>query len=121
MTLAEFIMSQLKERDMSMRRFAQFIGVSSTTISNALNPNKNIMPGTDFLTKLADATNTDIGVIVSMAFPELTSLDTATMLLAIQIKELPEAQQATIRQLMKGMLMEHRRDEDKNNGSLKKS
>lgn len=106
MNLSEFILEEMKKREMSMREFSSYVGVSPTTISNTLNPQKNIIPSTDFLAKLADATHTDIATLIAMVFPELTDLNPEIMLLAMRISQLHPEQQKMIRQLLMGMAMD---------------
>ena len=106
MLLSDFILKEMKKRDMSMREFAQFVNVSHATISRAVDPQKNIIPSTDFLAKLADATHTDIATLIAMVFPELTDLNPEIMLLAMRISQLHPEQQKMIRQLLMGMAID---------------
>jgi transcriptional regulator with XRE-family HTH domain len=70
--LRKFVLTELKQRDMSQRQFADYIGVSSGTISRMLNltqPDNSV--SVEFILKLSKATNTNVITLLLMAYPEV--------------------------------------------------
>jgi transcriptional regulator with XRE-family HTH domain len=89
-TFGEFILAEMRERDMSAREFARFIGISPTVINKFLNYGEKEVgyPSVDFLLKLAKATETDVGALMRMLDPELDELDPQVMVIAQEIANL---------------------------------
>lgn len=93
MNFSEFLEAQMKQRDMSARQFAEFIGVAHSTITRAIDPRSPTSPGLDFLLALAKATGTNLGALVELAYPDVasqTALSAKTLLLAQRIEHLPD-------------------------------
>jgi transcriptional regulator with XRE-family HTH domain len=89
-TLGGFILAEMRQRDMSAREFARFIGVSHQTVSRFLDYGEKDVgyPSVDFLLKLAKATETDVGALMRMLDPELDELDPQVMVIAQEIANL---------------------------------
>lgn len=94
--LRDFILSEMKQREMSARKFAEFVDVSNDTINRALDERDTSQPSTDFLVKLSDKTNTDISTVFALAFPEVaqrTRISARALLLAQRLERLPKSVQ----------------------------
>jgi transcriptional regulator with XRE-family HTH domain len=98
--LADFVAAQMKEREMSARQFADFVGTSSTTINNLLKPGGYpFVPSVELLIKLAKATHTDFFSLVLLAFPEASDLvrePPTGRLMADQFERLPDDVKAVV-------------------------
>lgn len=108
-TLGQFIEQEMRQRDMSVREFAEFVGVSHPTIvkfrEHGIQDNAGT-PSMEFLVKLARKTNTSLVALLSMAFPDAASLleiDPATFILSQRIQRLPE----NIRQAIDDLLAKY--------------
>lgn len=91
-----FLQEEMKSRAMSMREFADVVGVSHSTISRALEPGRSDMPTLEFLSRLAKATGIDICTLVRMVTQESsgqTAISPAALALAQRINRLPESVQ----------------------------
>jgi transcriptional regulator with XRE-family HTH domain len=95
-TLGEFINQEMRKRDMSVREFADFIGVTHPTILKFRDHGQTEHvgnPSIDFLIKLARQTNTNLTVLLALAFPDAASLlnvDPSTLILSQRIQQLPD-------------------------------
>lgn len=101
--LGAFILSEMRKRDMSMREFATYAGVSQPTISRLVNQPDPPQPTLDFLSKLAKATGVDICTLVEMALPDESPIiepNPELRLLAQRIRNLPPDAQALIETLI---------------------
>lgn len=101
--LREFILSEMKRRDMSARQFARFVGVGHSTINDFATGIERV-PSLDFLSKLADATQTDLAALIYLSFPEVaskTALSADARILAQRIEQLPEP----VRDAVKAMIV----------------
>lgn len=107
--LQDFIWEQMKDMgDLSMRKFADVIGVSQPTISRVLDPNDPVFPSVEFLIKLAKATHTDIRDLVVMVAPDevITGHSGEAARLAARLDKLTEEQQMVIDRLIAGFMLE---------------
>jgi transcriptional regulator with XRE-family HTH domain len=97
-TLGEFILAQMHQRDMSAREFARFVGVSHQTISRFLDYGEKDVgyPSVDFLFKLAEATDTDIGVLMRMLKPDYDEFDPQLMVIAQGLADLTPQERTVI-------------------------
>lgn len=102
MTLQGFIETQLKERSMSGREFAVFLGVSHTVVYQALKP--DYVPSLEFLVALARGTGMDLCSIVALVYPDLARRDARAYLIAQRIAALPASEQDAIDALLTGFL-----------------
>jgi len=102
MKFNEFIELEIKKRDMSIREFSKFVGISHSAVSKYLsNPEeKNI--SIEFLVRIAEATNTDLASIVGMVYPERTTINAEARILAERIAQLPPNQYEMIESLLLG-------------------
>jgi transcriptional regulator with XRE-family HTH domain len=75
-TLGEFLLKEINRRDMSIREFARFVNVNHQTINKFLDYGTKDVgnPSVEFLIKLARATNTHIGYIMSLIEPDVAAL-----------------------------------------------
>lgn len=69
LTLRSFVQDQLQQRQMSARKFAEFVGTSPTTINKVLSFDDTTEHTIEFLAKLATATNTDLCTLVLLVAP----------------------------------------------------
>lgn len=93
MTFREFLQGEIDKRHMSYTAFAEFVGVSTSTVTRCLSEINPRDPGLEFLIILAKKTNTSLGVLVEMAYPEVASetrLSPTAALLAQRIESLPK-------------------------------
>lgn len=107
--LQEFIWEQMKSMgDLSMRRFADVIGVSQPTISRVLDPNDPVFPSIELLIKLARATRTDIRDLVVMVAPDdvIIGQNPKAMRLATRLDKLTDEQKMIIDRLIAGFMLE---------------
>ncbi len=93
-SLGDFIDQELHKRQMSVREFAEFVGVTHPTIIKFREHGKKDVgsPSIEFLIKLAQATNTSLVALLAMAFPDaapLLAIDPATFILSQRIQKLP--------------------------------
>ncbi len=91
--LAVFLATQLREREMSVRAFAQFVGVPHALILKFLNKKGEDTgyPSIEFIKKLAVATDADPCAILEMVIPEAfthKAQPAELLMLAEQLKEL---------------------------------
>jgi hypothetical protein len=76
--LADFLVQEIQKRGMTNYSFAQFIGVSHTTINRLVDLNEGDAgyPTLDFFVKLAESTQTDIRYLITLVVPENVLFDT---------------------------------------------
>ena len=65
--LIEFIEEERAKRNMTISAFAELCDCSISMMSSVIN--KTRQPGLDFLYGLARGTNTDLGIIIGLIFP----------------------------------------------------
>lgn len=93
LTLGEFIQSEMKTRRLSIRKFAELVGVSHKVVAkfryHGINPiyNKRPVgePSLDFLAKLARATSVDLCALVGLIHSEVVQKDADRQILLDQI------------------------------------
>jgi transcriptional regulator with XRE-family HTH domain len=93
MTFREFLQGEIDKRHMSYTAFADFLGLSTSTITRILDEKNPRNPGLDVLIILAKKTNTSLGVLVEMAYPDVaneTRLSPTASVLAQRIENLPQ-------------------------------
>ncbi|MCC6976452.1 MAG: helix-turn-helix transcriptional regulator [Anaerolineae bacterium] len=94
--LGDFLLSEMQERRMSARAFADFVGVTHSTINKFLGFGEREVgyPSVDFLVKLAAATKTDIRYLITLVVPESVlpdaEISTDAVRLSKKIEQLPE-------------------------------
>ena len=107
--LQDFIWEQMKDMgDLSMRKFADVIGVSQPTISRVLDPNDPVFPSVELLIKLAKATHTDIRELVVMVAPDdvIIGHSGESAWLAARLDKLTAEQRMVIDRLIAGFMLE---------------
>lgn len=103
----EFLRGEMKRRDMSMREFGVFVGVSHSTIPRLMDASDPTQPSLDFLIKLALSTQTDIRYIISLVAPEaILAIGVDSLTLLSEISKLPKHKQAIVHQLISALLEE---------------
>jgi transcriptional regulator with XRE-family HTH domain len=97
----------MKQRDLSARGFADFVGVSHTLINRLIDGRNPYEPSLDFLLTLSKATQVSFISLVELAFPEIieaSTLSPQARILAEQIEQLPPQAQEAISMMIRGML-----------------
>ncbi len=95
----KFLQDEIIRRGMSARQFAEFLDVAPSTVSRCIDEKNPLLPGLDFLLKIARATGVSITSLVAMAYPDLTITtrpSPSAQILAQQIEQLPEATQEVV-------------------------
>lgn len=87
-SLSDLIRFEMAARSMTQERFADFIGVTHSTISRTLSGETK--PSSDTMYKLAITLELDIGIIAALAFPDATRRDGQSMFLTAQILRMPD-------------------------------
>jgi transcriptional regulator with XRE-family HTH domain len=88
-TLSQFIEQEISARQMSGRKFAEFVGVDNATIVRQRDTRKPQEPSVGFLIKLAKATGVSIQALVAMVAPEdVSNIDPRALLIAERITHL---------------------------------
>jgi len=96
-TLRDFILEEMKRRNLSMRQFAVMVGVVHSTIVRAVDPLDPSPPSFEFLVKLAKATQTDIRTLAAIAAPDaVIDQPIEVLLLAARISRLTSDQRKLI-------------------------
>lgn len=105
--LRTFIEQQLRERSMSAREFARFVGVSSSTISRAMAHDNTSEPSLTFLSKLANATNTDLCTLVELIVPNSRgNINPQIIRIAERIDKLPVSAQELLDSVIFGLSLQ---------------
>jgi len=103
--IRQFLLDQMKQRDMSARQLAEFFDVSPTTVTRAIDGRNPSTPGLDFLLKISQATGISLTALIEMAYPDAsrgTSLSPQAQILAQQIEALPEDTREVILSIIRG-------------------
>lgn len=92
-TFSQFLNDEMKSRDMSARKFAEYAGVNHAFINRYANgePSDELgYPSIHTLKKLAAATGVSLLSLIELAFPDVENADAdiSARLLAEQIKQL---------------------------------
>jgi transcriptional regulator with XRE-family HTH domain len=92
-SLGNFVLTEMTRRQMTAREFANFVGVTHTTINRLLEHgvgDKSVNdPSLDVLDKLAKATSTDICSLVALVKPDTARISPFARMLAERIERLP--------------------------------
>jgi transcriptional regulator with XRE-family HTH domain len=92
-TLEEFVLAQMAQRDMSARQFAEFVGVSHSTVNRMLDSRNEIPPSMEVLIKISNATRVNLTTLIQLSYPDIAldeGLSPSAQLLAQQFEELPD-------------------------------
>lgn len=90
--LGDFIVAEMQKRDLSLRKFAELVGVNHSTLSKHINGEIE-KPGLDFLVSLSVATQTNLQTLVAYSYPEIAdrmNVNPDMLLLAQRLDRLPE-------------------------------
>jgi transcriptional regulator with XRE-family HTH domain len=105
-SLREFILEDMKKREMSERQYADFVGVANSTINRATMETKGSKkpppPSIDFLAKLAQATRVDICILVAFVYPNLTNTSAQNSIIGALASQLPADKQDAILAMLRG-------------------
>lgn len=103
--LTEFIEGQIKNRHMTEREFARFVGVSNSTISRARGDDAP-EPSLEFLVKLSKATGHSLLSVLKLAFPDADlAIDEQSVMLAERIAHLPPDKREIAEAFILGMVL----------------
>lgn len=98
----EFLASEMKKRELTVREFSRMIGVAHTTVSRTLDKSKPPKtPSLEFLAKLAVATNTDIRTLAALLVPSATRADQLRLMFAELASQLPAQDQQVLLRIIK--------------------
>ena len=103
--LQQFILDEMRQRDMSARAFARFVDVSSATILRAISETPP-EPSLTFLVKLAEATSVDICTLVLLAVGNHPAPNIDARVLAARLEALPPDLRELAEIFLSGMLMQ---------------
>ena len=108
-TIQKFIIEDMRKRKMSMREYADFIGVTHPTISKYVrDPEHGIR--WEVLLKLSAATHVDIGTLARIAAPDVAYESIPdTKLITDRINQLPPAYRKTIIEMVDALLYQQKR------------
>lgn len=104
MTFQEWLKSEIERRQMSYRAFANFVDIAPSTITRMLDEKEPQKPGLEVLLVLAKRTNTSLGILVEMAYPEVaaqTRISASAAVLAQRIESLPDDIRLAIESLIR--------------------
>lgn len=111
--LSGFIVDDMQRRKMSLREYAEFLGVTHPTVSRYVNgEHKEIQWG--FLVALSRATKIDIGYFARLAAPEVAFENVPdTHIIAERINQLPTPYRKTIIDMVEALLTQQQRPKDR--------
>lgn len=110
-TLGAFIHAEMVHHNMTAREFADFVGVTHSTINKFLNHGisntyggKQVGdPSIEFLVKLSKATHTDICTLVALVAPDVSNTNARAHIIAERISRLPPEQQDMMDSFLLGL------------------
>ena len=110
--LGEFIQKELENRHMTVTEYGDKSGIAHTILFRLLKGSATPTLGT--LTKLARYSHTDIGVLARLVVPE-AAYDTMpdVQIIAEQINQLPAIYREAMVAMIRGLLAEQQRREDR--------
>lgn len=97
----------MKRRDMSARKFAEFLGINHEVVNKFIDLEKSShgLPSTQTIVRIAKATNTDPGALLNLIVSDTAGfnfLDADALVLSQQIRNLPDNIRAAISILIAG-------------------
>lgn len=109
--LRTFVMEQMAQRELGLRKFGELCGVSHSTLSRILNEPDSYQPTFTIVSRLAKGTGTDIRELAAMLAPDavLGGGNADTILRALRIAQLPEESQRLLDSFLKGEILQHRK------------
>ncbi len=115
LTLGKFIQDEMQRRQMTIRGFAEFVGVNHAVIGKfryygirKVHNKKPIgEPSLSFVAKLAKATNVDLAVIVALVYPDLTVANARAGILQSRIANLSPEQLELFDTFLRGLAFDN--------------
>jgi transcriptional regulator with XRE-family HTH domain len=125
LTLGKYIQDEMKHRDMSIRQFAELVGVTHKVIAKFRHHgidetyNKRPVgdPSLEFLAKLAKATSIDICGLVALVYPNHTVADPRAAVTNTRISQLSPEKIEILDTFLNGLMFDH--FDSSGNGVLK--
>jgi transcriptional regulator with XRE-family HTH domain len=108
-TFREFINTEMRSRDMSIRQFAQFVGVDHSTLVRLLDEKHNRTPSLEVMANISKATGVNLMTMISLLFPDASEISGEAWLIAQQVDRLPEAERRMITDSIVGALLRHKK------------
>ena len=105
----EFLKSEIKQRNVSVREFAVRVDVSHTTILRFIedNPNKPNVPTVELLEKLSQATGISLNTLLAICFPDTArqlEIDPEVGLITDSISKLPSGSRQMVLKFVRSLL-----------------
>jgi transcriptional regulator with XRE-family HTH domain len=110
--LSGFILNELRVQNISIRELSRRSGINHVTLAQIANDPDHPRVTIDTLAKLSKATGAPLLDLIRMEYPEVATLDTTPAGLAHRYNQLTPQQQAVIRQLIDGMIINRDRHDD---------
>ncbi len=115
-TFREFLLDEIKKRDMSVYAFAHWLGMTHTAINRLLDERKNTDPSPKTLAIMSVKLNMPIETLFAMAYPDIENAnfksDPDAQALAQQIIELPAEKREMMQALIVGLLARNKQPPD---------
>lgn len=108
-TLQNFILDEIKKRQMSMRKFAEALDIAPSTLSRILDTKNPSQPTIETLIKLAEMTHTSLETLTALAYPDLadaTKMSPTARVVGQNFEKLPEDLQNTIMTIIRNSVTE---------------
>lgn len=99
--LRAFVLSKLREENLTIRQFAKKIGVSHSTIVRILDETLKYKPDLKTLRQIAHGTHVDVFTIIAMVTTE--DIDVESRLIAQKIATLNEQERTLLRIFLNGL------------------
>lgn len=105
-----FLLDEIKKRDMSVREFAKWVGLTNTTINKYLDARDGRIPTIESLVALAQKTGTPIDTLLAMIYPDIDSrlirTDDKTIELVQKIVQLPPEKREIVEAFIIGTILQ---------------
>lgn len=106
LTFRDFLLEEMRKRDMNVSAFARFLGITHTAVNRFLDGTTEPAPRT--LAVMSEKLNVPIETLFSIAYPNIDNAvfkdDPEALMLAKQISELPPDKRELIISAIVGML-----------------
>ena len=93
MKFSEFLVAEMKRRDMSQREMARWLEVSSQTVNRLVDPRSPDDPSIMILLRVSEKTGVSLLALVEMAYPDAvraSDLSADSRIIAQRIEALPD-------------------------------
>lgn len=109
--LRSFVMEQMTQRELGLRKFGELCGVSHSTLSRILNEPDSYKPTLEIVGRIARGTGTDIRELAAMLVPDavLGGGNADSMMRALRIAQLPEESQRLLDSFLRGEMLQQRK------------